>query len=187
MARTHGYRARFAALLAAFALMAAIGSASLVGAAPDSEDISFGATNEETIVISLDDADAVWGNIGPDGHESNLEGTSYTSTNVGACFEWSTTLTVNSNVAWDGQIKAATFSGQTGIVVGDIDFLEVAPASYGDCTTGQPLALTDYEWETNHIALGTSDHTHYYGLQIDYSDTPGAVTATLTYTVALQV
>jgi hypothetical protein len=144
------------------------------------------------VAITLADATAQFGtNLAPDGSASDsseVGGVSVdgTTPSAGACYEWTSTVTVTATVPYDVTVTAAAANTV-------LDFLVADPTTYAACTSGEavgtsmfPSASPPRSWVRAQTATSSRTHRYWLGLDVRWTTLPTATlgNAALTFAIA---
>ena len=169
------------------ALTTALGATLLsVGsvAAVNPETLAVSGQSESTITLAIADATAAFGtNLNPDGQASNAEGLLVEAVTAGACYDWPSNLTVNSNVIYDVEVASDVTNG-------NLDWVGSDPTTYVACTSGDAIVNPGvFDAFTNQAITASTVHNYWLGLGVKWSDGVSASlgTASLTITAVSNV
>ncbi|MFN0073500.1 MAG: hypothetical protein ACKVVP_18620 [Chloroflexota bacterium] len=184
--------------IAAFALLLAMGfniarpANDVHGQTSGSGTVTVTGTNNAVITITITDTTAAYGtSLQPDGSGTGGEISSVTgsSGNQGAYYIWTPSsvpnVSVKSNAAWSGTVDASANGGTStsmSIASGVLRWCTAVPGGYAAAAACTSFATTAQSWVASG-ALGTNTYTHYYGLRVDWNDTIGTFSSTVTYSV----
>jgi hypothetical protein len=157
-------------------LATSLANAAPVGAAT-SGVVSVTGGSQSTLELTIPSTTATFGSaMAPDGTGGGSGITNYTAT-AGACFKWSGSVTVKSNIAWKvTQVAAANNT--------KVRFFNTDPTTYVACTTGSGLSTTAASWATG---TPTANNSQSFWLSADvlWTDAPSATFANASLTLAV--
>jgi hypothetical protein len=134
-----------------------------------------------TIDLTIPDASAAFGaNLTPDGAggSGEVSGVNVDTTvpSAGACFEWSGSSVVKSNVSYGLSLSATAANNR-------LDLLTVNPADYAACTSGTQVSTSATTWVTGQAVTSSRTHAFWLGLNVLWTDAPNANLANATLTL----
>jgi D-alanyl-D-alanine carboxypeptidase len=156
-------------------LLVTIGAFGSVAAA-NPDDLTVSGQSQSTITLTLADANAQFGtNLTPTGTPSNMEADVVTTAAAGACYEWDSTVTVSSNVAYDVTVDPVDGNA-------NLDFMVADPGNYPACTGGTAIETAAFTPFANQAVTASRPHGYWLGLNVAWIDGPslslGAATLT---------
>lgn len=180
------FAAAIVSLVAAFSL----GEGPWVHAQSASGTVTVTATDNAKLTIAISDQNASFGDsVAPDGTGVGGEVSSVVSISgaEAAYYIWtpSTTplVTVKSNRMWNGTVSATENTGTSNtmtIASGVLRWSTAVPDSYAEAAGATAFSTSPAVWQTNH-GPGRASFTYYFLLRVDWTDTPGTFSSTVTY------
>ena len=159
---------------AAIALSVAFGTSGTAFAANSGEDnITVNGSILSTITLTLPQNAIAFGNLTPNNSTTPVSGvTGLENPTVGTLYTYTTggDVSVQSNAAWTGTVQATLTAPS--LTVSDLGLVGTGGSAFG----ASPLSFGSG-------ATGVSTYHHDYSVQVDWTDTTGDFSATITYEV----
>jgi hypothetical protein len=173
------------------------GNFTVLGPSGSQASVEVSGSNDGVTTITLSDTSANFGMMNPlaSASESDdvVQGFQEEDGEEGSYYTWKSAtgsgliITVKSNKAWNGLIRATENQGTSDtltIASGSLRYAEGSePTGYDDCANALPFSTSDNPWRESE-PRGISTFVHYYCLRSGWHDRPGTFLSNVIYTVS---
>ena len=180
MHRSHSSIGRLGAAALSTLVLTSVAIAAPASAAT-SGTVTVTGGSVSTIDLTIPDTTAAFGaNLSPSGTggSGEVSGVNVDPTvpSAGACFEWSGSTVVQSNVSYGVSLSATAANNR-------LDFLTANPADYAACTGGTQVSTSTTTWVTGQAVTSSRTHPFWLGVDVQWTDAPNANLANATLTL----